>query len=55
MQNSQAQTQDLQAQEAQKGPVEIDLQLLQQVSGGAPKSGWSAMLSDTNPAPKSGW
>ncbi len=41
------------------GPVEIDASLLQFVSGGAPKAGWSEpaalMATSSTDAPKAGW
>lgn len=47
------------ARQQATGPVEIDASLLQFVSGGAPKSGWSEpetlMAALSTSAPKSGW
>lgn len=47
------------ARQQATGPVEIDASLLQFVSGGAPKAGWSEpaalMATSSTDAPKAGW
>jgi len=55
MQNQPAQTQNFTQKPAQQGPFEIDAQLLHQISGGLPKSGWTPASASTDPLPKSGW
>jgi hypothetical protein len=53
MQNSQISSPKLQV--PAQGPVEIDIQLLQLVSGGLPKSGWIVGEAEVSALPKSGW